>query len=313
MIRISNIKYPIELAEENLPQFTEKKYKTGKIKDFRIVKQSIDARKKNDIHYVYTIDIAVDNESKLLKRLKNASIAENKIYIPVGGRVPEKPVVIAGFGPAGIMCAHTLVSNGCPVIVLERGCDADTRIRDVDRLRNEGVLNPESNVQFGEGGAGTFSDGKLTTGVNDKRIAYVLNQFVKHGAPHEIEFRAKPHIGTDNLVEMVKSFRKDIEERGGEIRFSSRLEDIITSGGRIKGVRIASPDGEYEIETDNLVIATGHSARDTFKMLKNAGASMERKVFAVGARIEHIQDAIGRAQYGEMYSILPAADYKLSV
>ena len=313
MIRISNINYPIQMPEENLPEYIAKKYKLKNMRSFRIYKQSIDARKKNDIHYVYTIDVGVDNEAKVLKAVKNASRINDKRYKFPKGTPPTKPVIIAGFGPAGMMCAHTLARHGAPVIVLERGCDVDTRMEDVERLKTEGVLNPESNVQFGEGGAGTFSDGKLTTGVNDVRIKYILEQFSKHGAPYEITYRAKPHIGTDKLVEMVKSFREDIKAHGGEVRFSSRLSGIITKNGSLEAVKVTDKNGEYEIETDTLVIATGHSARDTFLMLRDSGAVMERKVFAIGARIEHKQALISRAQYGDMYSLLPAADYKLSV
>lgn len=314
MIRISNIKYPIELPEENLPQYIEKKYKTGEISSFNIVKQSIDARRKDDIHYVYTVDIAVRNEAKMVKRIKNASRPNTNKYKPVCKNTPSsKPVVIAGFGPAGMLCAHTLTLYGYKVIVLERGADADTRIKDVELLKTEGKLNTESNIQFGEGGAGTFSDGKLTTGVNDERISYILRKFAKYGAPYEIVYRAKPHIGTDNLVDMVKNFRYDIIKRGSEVRFGSKLTDIITENGKIKAVKVNNGTEEYEIETDILVLATGHSARDTFQMLKEAGADMERKVFAIGARIEHKQSEIGKTQYGDLYKLLPPADYKLAV
>ena len=310
MIRISNINYPLTLDEANLPEFVAKKYKLSDIKNFRIVKQSIDARKKNDIHYVYTVDISADNEDKLIRKNKNFTKAVLSSY-----RLPEcdrkgKTVVIAGFGPAGIMCAHALSKTGFKVIVLERGEAVDERIKSVDRLKKEGVLNPESNIQFGEGGAGTFSDGKLTTGVNDERIAYILDEFAHHGAPQEITYRAKPHIGTDKLREMVKSFREDIISMGGEIRFSHKLTGINVKNGKLVSLTV---NDDYEIETDTLVLATGHSARDIFKMMKNLGADMERKVFAIGARIEHLQDKINFAQYGDAKDLLPPADYKLAV
>ncbi|MGN0162611.1 MAG: NAD(P)/FAD-dependent oxidoreductase [Candidatus Ornithomonoglobus sp.] len=313
MIRINNIKYPVQLPEENLPEFVAKKYKLQGVKSFRIVKQSIDARKKNDIHYVYTVDIGLDNESRALKAIKGASRVNDKRYKFPKGAPPVKPVVIAGFGPAGMMCAYMLARHGARVIVLERGQDVDTRIKDIERLKNEGALNPESNVQFGEGGAGTFSDGKLTTGVNDPRTGFVLEQFAKHGAPYEITYRAKPHIGTDKLRGMVKSFREDIIRHSGEVRFGARLSGIVTDGAGLAGVKVRDAEGEYEIETDTLVIAAGHSARDTFEMLKSSGAAMERKVFAIGARIEHKQELISRSQYGDMLRFLPAADYKLAV
>lgn len=313
MIRISNISYPIELPESNLVEFVCKKYKLKNVKDFRIVKESIDARKKTDIHYVYTVDVAAENEGKLLKQIKNASRITDKHYRFPNGAVPQSTVVIAGFGPAGMMCAYTLAKHGCKVIVLERGSDVDTRILDVEKLKTDGILNPESNVQFGEGGAGTFSDGKLTTGVNDLRTGYILNEFAKHGAPYEITYRSKPHVGTDKLIGMVKSFREDIIKHGGEIRFNTKLSGIITENGAVKAVKATDKNGEYVIDTNILVLATGHSARDTFKMVYDTGADMERKVFAIGARIEHKQEMISRSQYGDAYTLLPAADYKLSV
>ena len=313
MIRISNIKYPIELPEDDLPEHVIKKYGLKSIKSFRIYRKSLDARKKSDIHYVYTVDVALENEPAAAKRIKGAEIVREKRYKLPKGVPPSKPVVIAGFGPAGMMCAHSLARRGARVIVLERGNDVDTRIKDVEEFRSGGRLNTESNVQFGEGGAGTFSDGKLTTGVKDKRIAYVLEQFAAHGAPYEITYRAKPHVGTDKLVGMVKSFREDIIAHNGEVRFGTKLSGIVTENGRLVAVKAENKDGEYEIETDTLVLACGHSARDTFKMLKSAGAEMERKVFAIGARIEHKQELISRAQYGDMYKLLPPADYKLAV
>ena len=310
MIRISNINYPLTLDEANLPEFVAKKYKLSDIRDFKIVKQSIDARKKNDIHYVYTVDVSVDNEDRFIRKNKAFIKAPVNYYKPPKCSANGKKVVIAGFGPAGFMCAHTLAKSGFKVIVLERGEAVDERIKSVQKLKDEGILNPESNVQFGEGGAGTFSDGKLTTGVNDERIGYVLNEFAKHGAPNEITYRAKPHIGTDKLRSMVKAFREDIIKMGGDVRFSHKLTAINIEKGKLASVCV---NDEYEIETDALILATGHSARDIFEMMKNAGANMERKVFAIGARIEHLQDKINYAQYGDVKDLLPAADYKLSV
>lgn len=313
MIRISNIRYPVELPEENLPEYVIKRFGLKNIKAFRIHRQSVDARKKTDIHYVYAVDVALDNEAAAVKRIKGAQIISEKRYKLPKGIPPIKPVVIAGFGPAGMMCAHSLARRGAKVIVLERGNDADTRAKEVESFRSGGRLNPESNVQFGEGGAGTFSDGKLTTGVNDERTAYVLEQFASHGAPYEIIYRAKPHVGTDKLVDMVKSFRSDIISHNGEVRFATRLTGVVTEKDRVIAVKAADKNGEYEIETDTLVLACGHSARDTFEMIRSLGADMERKVFAIGARIEHSQELVNRAQYGDMYKFLPPADYKLSV
>ncbi len=312
MIRISNITYPLTLSEENLPEYVAKKYKIGKIKDFRIAKQSVDARKKDNIHYVYTVDIATDNENKLINKNKNISGIKDVYYRLPDHDAKGKRVVIAGFGPAGIMCAHSLAKSGFKVIVLERGEAIEDRLKSVENLKENGVLNPNSNIQFGEGGAGTFSDGKLTTGVNDLRTGYVLSEFVKHKAPTDILYRAKPHIGTDNLISMVRSFREDIIAMGGEIRFSNKLTDIRLTDNKLVSVSVSTDTQEYTIDTDILVIATGHSARDIFAMLKGKNARMERKVFSVGARIEHLQDTINTAQYGDAKSLLPAADYKLS-
>lgn len=313
MIRISNIKYPVLLDESNLPEFVAKKYKINTIKDFRIVKQSVDARKKDDIHYVYTVDLLTDNEPKLLKKYKNITRPNDKVYVPPKPRGTYKRVVIAGFGPAGIMCAYVLAKSGYNITVLERGEAVDERLKSVKRLRTDGVLNPESNVQFGEGGAGTFSDGKLTTGVNDVRCGYVLREFVKHNAPNEIIYKSKPHIGTDKLVGMVKSFREDIIASGGRVLFSHKLVDFSAENGKITSVTVQNGNDVYELPTDILVLATGHSARDVFEMLQRHNVHLERKVFAIGARIEHLQDTVNKAQYGEMCDLLPSADYKLAV
>lgn len=312
MIRISGIKYSPLLDEANLSQYVKKMYKLNTIKYFKIVKKSVDARKKSDINYVYTVDLHTENEEKLIKKFQNISRPSARKYVLPKTNNTNKKIVIVGFGPAGFMCAYALTKAGFKVIVLERGEKVEERIETVSKLREKGILNPESNVQFGEGGAGTFSDGKLTTGVNDIRVPYVLREFTEHGAPTEIQYLAKPHIGTDNLVGMVKSFREDIISMGSEIRFSHKLSDIKVSDGKICSVIVQAPDGTYELETDSLVVATGHSSRDIFKILKNNDADMERKVFSVGVRIEHLQKDIGYTQYGDMYRNLPPADYKLS-
>lgn len=313
MIRISNINYPILYDELNLPEYIAKKYKLGAINDFKIIKKSIDARKKDDIHYVYTVDLATANESKLLKKHKNISKPIYKKYIPPHPVSTSKKVVVAGFGPAGMMCSYMLAKAGYSVIVLERGECVEERTKTVERLRNEGILNPESNVQFGEGGAGTFSDGKLTTGINDIRTSYVLSEFAKHGAPREILYLSKPHIGTDKLLKMIRSFREDIINSGGDIRFSHKLCGINITDKKLTSVSVRNNNKIYEIPTDSLVIATGHSAVDVFEMLKTSNVALERKVFAIGARIEHSREMINRSQYGEFGKLLPAADYKIAV
>lgn len=310
MLRITNIKLPPDVPETRLAEIIQKKYGIKRIKNLRIAKKSVDARRKNDVHYVYAVDIETDNEKKYIG--KNVSLQEDVKYAFPKGKAPSKPVVIAGMGPAGMMCALTLATNGIKVIVCERGKPVDERMKDVEAFWNGGKLNPSSNVQFGEGGAGTFSDGKLTTGISDFRIRYILEEFYRHGAPEEILYQAKPHIGTDKLCEMAKSIREDIISNGGEVRFSTTVSDIIEENGVITGVRVVSDGNESVIETNNLVLAVGHSARDTFEMLRERGLRMERKPFSVGARIEHSQEMINKSQYGEFYDKLGAADYKLS-
>lgn len=312
MVRIINIKLSLDENEAELKNKIERLI-GKKLKSFRIAKKSVDARRKNDVHFIYAVDVETDGEGNLLKRLKNAQAVKKYEYIFPSGKKPELPVVIIGTGPAGLMCALTLSQNGYRVIMLERGRDVDARKRDVEKFWETGELNPESNVQFGEGGAGTFSDGKLTTGVNDFRIQKVLEEFYAHGAPEEILYTAKPHIGTDNLHDMAKNIRNDIIRLGGEVRFGHKMTDIIIENGRAKGVKVRSEKGEYEIKSEHIVLAVGHSARDTFIMLKNAGFKMERKNFSVGARIEHSQKMINISQYGEAADKLGAADYKLSV
>lgn len=310
MIRITNIKLPPTVPESELGEIIKKNYGIKVIKKIKIAKKSVDARRKNDVHYVYAVDIETDNEKKYLG--KNISLHEEKEYVFPKGKIPEKPVVIAGMGPAGMMCALTLAKNGIKVIVCERGKCVEERTKDVEEFWEKGILNSNSNVQFGEGGAGTFSDGKLTTGINDHRIAYVLKEFHAHGAPEEILYYAKPHIGTDNLCTMATNIRKDIIAHGGEIRFSTLVEDIIIHDNKICAVKIVCEGKSEIIETDNLVLAIGHSARDTFEMLNKKGIQMIRKPFSVGARIEHTQETINKSQYGEYYDKFGAADYKLS-
>ncbi len=309
MIRISNIKIAVG-DNTDLREKVKKLIGHDSLKSFQISKKSIDARKKNDIFYVYSVDIETDDEDRILKKLKHARLIDNKTYIFPYCKPMKKPVVVVGSGPAGLMSALTLAENGHKVIMLERGKCAEERIKDVSRFWETGELDENSNVQFGEGGAGTFSDGKLTTGINDFRIDKVLREFYAHGAPEEILYYSKPHIGTDNLCKMVASIRKKIISMGSEVRFSSMLTDIKTSVGKICAAVV---NNEYEIETDNIVIAIGHSARDTFEMLLERGLDMEQKSFSVGARIEHSQEMINKSQYGEFYDKLPAADYKMAV
>lgn len=313
MLRISDIKLGTDDTESDLRKKVLKLLGVKNVKSFEISKKSIDARKKPDIHYVYSVDVETDNEEYYAKKIKNSQILKKKTYeFPKCGKF-DKPVVIVGTGPAGLMCGLTLAQNGYKVILLERGKCVEERMKDVEAFWEAGFLNPESNVQFGEGGAGTFSDGKLTTGIKDFRIRKVLEEFHKHGAPKEILYYSKPHVGTDNLSKMVASIRSEIRKLGGEVRFSNKLVNVKTDNGEICGAVVESDSGEYVIETNNIVLAIGHSARDTFYMLHERELSMNPKAFAIGVRVEHLAHLINESQYGEGYpEEVPTASYKLT-
>ena len=324
MIRISQIKLPVEHDGLALLQAAarELKMSSDKIENLTIQKKSIDARKK-PISYVYTVDVKLKGEEKLLKKLHNRNVArvEKKRYQfpePGSEKLEHRPVIV-GTGPAGLFCGLMLARAGYRPILLERGEAARKRKETVDRFWNGGALAPNSNVQFGEGGAGTFSDGKLNTLVKDPagRGRLVLQTFVQAGAPEEILYWNKPHLGTDVLISVVEHIRKEIESLGGEVRFGTQLTDIDIRDGRVRGVYTKCNDvPEQEaayLETEVLVLAIGHSARDTFAMLKDRAVPMERKAFAVGVRIEHLQDMINVSQYGEGYpKALPTAAYKVT-
>lgn len=313
MIRIRDISFPPEHDANQLIFEAAKLLRVSgsKIRKLSVVKRSIDARKKPDVRIIYTIDVAVDgNEQKILRQsgCKKASIADKTYYkAPKASRQAEKRPVVVGFGPAGMFAALILAMAGQKPLVLERGADAATRHEKVETFFASGQLDTKTNVQFGEGGAGTFSDGKLNTGVNNPRIGWILEQFVKFGAREEILYDAKPHIGTDVLLEVVQNLRKRIIELGGEVQFNTQVTGIRTDNGRLTAVETENGC----IECDYAVFAIGHSARDTFEMLNTNKIPMEPKPFAMGVRIEHKQALIDRAQYGSDSLPLPPADYKL--
>ena len=313
MIRISQIALPPEHSVHQLSFEAAKllKIPNSKVRKISIVRRSVDARKKPEVKITYTVDVAVEgNEQKILRQsgCKRASLAKPQFYKPVKGVISRERPVVVGFGPAGMFAALVLAIAGLRPIVIERGADAQTRHEKVQRFFETGQLDTGCNVQFGEGGAGTFSDGKLNTGVNNIRIGWVLEQLVKAGAGEEILFDAKPHVGTDVLLTVVQNIRKRIIELGGEVRFNTQLVGLVEEKGEVRG--ILTQNGE-EIPCKHLVLAIGHSARDTFQMLCDRGLPMEQKPFAMGVRIEHKQTVVDEAQYGRPDPVLPPADYKL--
>ncbi|MBQ1546716.1 MAG: NAD(P)/FAD-dependent oxidoreductase [Clostridia bacterium] len=320
MIRINELKLPLDYDDVTLKKLTSKTLGVNikKIKSVKLVKRSVDARHKNDIVFSAALDVDFFdlNERLLLSRVKSnkiSAVISSEYKLPNCEPMNQRPIVV-GAGPAGLFASLALSRMGQKPILIERGKSVDERAKDVEIYHSGGRLDTESNVQFGEGGAGAFSDGKLNTGTKDVRQRFILEEFVKHGAPEEILWNAKPHIGTDKLRPTVRAIREEIISLGGEVRFSAKLDGIKIKDGRVTAAVIMSKGKSEIIPTDVIILALGHSARDTYKMLYDMGVVMEAKPFSVGVRIEHLQEKINRDRYGEFYAHprLGAADYKLS-
>lgn len=314
MIKLSDLRMPLTFKEDNLKSVVAKKIGTleKNVEKVVILKKSLDARKKDDLAYIYTVAVKVNN----LKGIKlSDNFEEEKCGLEYLGLEPldkNKVIAVIGSGPAGLFSALTLLERGVKPVIFERGYDVDRRNAEIEKLNLTGQLNEKCNVQFGEGGAGTYSDGKLNTGTKSPFIKTVLKEFVKFGAPSEILYLNKPHIGTDNLRVIVKNMREYIKSLGGKFYFGTKVDDFSVKDGKIDKLYY-SGENNGELQVDGAIFAIGHSARDTFEMLFNKGVFMERKPFSMGVRIEHLQENINLAQYGRKDGInLPPADYKLA-
>ena len=317
MLRIDHISLPPGAPEEALRRQAAKilQIPERQLQSLRIVRRSVDARE--GVSLVYSVQVAVENEGKVLRRQRGTQVSRvvrQRYSLPAPVPPPELPPVVVGAGPAGLFCALILAQAGVRPILLERGQRVEQRQRDVENFWRTGALNPSSNVQFGEGGAGAFSDGKLNTGTKDLRHRFILETLVSCGAPEDILIDAKPHVGTDYLHIAIVNLREKLRTLGADIRFESRLADLEIRDGALTSVTVDGPAGTYALPCRRLVLCPGHSARDTFEMLRARGVAMEAKPFAVGVRIEHRQSDCDAAQYRQYagHPGLPASTYKLS-
>ncbi|MPQ43330.1 NAD(P)/FAD-dependent oxidoreductase [Clostridium tarantellae] len=315
-IRVNNITLSVDDDINLIKNKVAKKLRLplSEVNNIKIIKESIDARKKSMIKFNYCVDIEHEDESKIVAKVNDRDVKIETLVLDelVSGNenLNHRPVVI-GLGPAGLFAALLLAKKGYRPLVFERGEDVENRTKTVEKFWKTGVLNTESNVQFGEGGAGAFSDGKLTTRIKDTRCDFILEALVKGGAPEEIIYKGKPHVGTDILKKVVKNIREEIKALGGEVKFNSKFEGILKSNGKLKGIIV---NGE-EVPCDALILALGHSSRDTYEMLFNKGIFMSQKPFAIGVRVEQPQGLINISQYGEKYANHPklkAAEYRLT-
>lgn len=320
MLKVTNIKIPYTKDEKSYVHYVAKKLKIKpeSIVSCNLLKRSLDARDPKDIHYVCTFKIRAKGENEIVKRRNSPAVrySDTPYQFPYSGIKSNVRPVVCGTGPAGLFCALMLARAGIKPVVIERGEPVDQREESVLTFKIQGKLNVNSNIQFGEGGAGTFSDGKLTCGVNDVRMAFVLKEFANHGAPADILTNAKPHIGTDYLGKTVKNIREEIKNAGGEFLFNTLMTDIDTTGGKVNSITALNvkTNEQITVPCSVLVCAIGHSSHETYEMLLKKGINMQRKPFSVGVRIEHKREYINRLQYKEAFldEALPTADYKLS-